>query len=244
MINKKTKFNKDSRNLLIAMLLGDGTICKSKYSNSMKIHQGRKQKEYTEWKIKQLCEAGIPNSGLLEYNTKSNFTHGEYWKNYVCWINSNPFINVLRRVIYKPVGKIFSRKLLNRVDARGLAIWYMDDGSLNFKKHTRLDGTKKVHGLFLRISTCLPKQYAQVYIDWLKEEWGVEFYLYHEGKKKDSYSLCCGTNEAIKFINIVKPYVSQVESMKYKIEYDLSQRLKLPIGSTSETDGNAQHATA
>lgn len=235
MKTKKTKFNKASRNLLIAMLLGDGTICKSKYSCQMKLHQGRNQKEYTEWKIEKLCEHGIPNSGLLEYKIKANFTKGEKWNNYVCWIKSNPFINVLRRVIYKPNGKTFSRKLLNRVNALGLAIWYMDDGSLNFKKHINLNGEKKIHGLFLRISTCLPKKIAQIYIDWLKEEWNINMYLCHEGKKEDSYSLCCGTNEAIKFINIIKPYVEQVPSMKYKIEYDLSHRLRLPIGCTQKT---------
>ena len=63
--------------------------------------------------------------------------------------------------------------------------------------------------------------------------------MVHEGKKKDSYSLCCGTNEAIKFINIVKDYVNEVPSMKYKIEYDLSHRLRLPIGCTPEDGGNA-----
>ena len=50
--------------------------------------------------------------------------------------------------------------------------------------------------------------------------------MFHEGKKEDSYSLCCGTKEGLKFIDIVKPYVEQVESMKHKIEYDLSQRTR------------------
>ena len=236
MRTKKTKFNKESRNLLIGMLLGDGSICKGVNNCYMKLHQGRKQKEYTEWKASKLDEFGIPNSGVSEYCMKTNFTKGEKWASYVCRIKNNPFVNVLRRVVYKPEGKIFSRKLLNRVTALGLAIWYMDDGSLNFKKHTNKNGEKKIHGLFLRISTCLPKQHAQVYIDWLKEEWGVTFYMVHEGKKEDSYSLCCGTNEAIKFINIVKKYVEEVPSMKYKIEYDLSHRLRLPIGCTPEKE--------
>lgn len=242
MIMKKTKFNKESRNLLIAMLLGDGTICKAKNSTSvsMKIHQGRHQKEYAEWKAKQLNDFGIPNSGVVEYKTKTNFTKGEAWSNYVCRIHSNPFIQALRRVIYKPEGKIFSRKLLNRIDARGLAIWYMDDGSLNFKKHKLVNGSYKIHGIFLRISTCLPKDILQTYIDYFKEVWNINFYMYHEGSKKDSYSLNCGTNEAIKFINIVKSYVNEVPSMRYKIEYDLSHRLRLPIGCTPE-GGNAQH---
>ena len=235
MIMKKTKFNKESRNLLIAMLLGDGSICASKNTTYMKLHQGRKQKEYTEWKSKKLDEFGIPNSGVTEYQMKTNFTHGEKWSSYVCRIRSNMFIKVLRRVVYKNGKKTFSRKLLNRVSALGLAIWYMDDGSLNFKKHTNLNGEKKIHGIFLRISTCLPKEQAQIYIDWLKDEWKVNFYMIHEGKKEDSYSLCCGTNEAIKFINIIKAYVEEVPSMKYKIEYDLSHRLRLPIGCTQGT---------
>ena len=48
--------------------------------------------------------------------------------------------------------------------------------------------------------------------------------MVHEGRKEDSYSLCCGTKEGLKFIEIVKPYVSQVPSMIHKITYDLSQR--------------------
>ena len=56
------------------------------------------------------------------------------------------------------------------------------------------------------------------------EKWDIKFYMFHEGKKEDSYSLCCGTKEGIKFLNIVRPYVSQVPSMIHKITYDLSQR--------------------
>ena len=50
--------------------------------------------------------------------------------------------------------------------------------------------------------------------------------MFHEGKKEDSYSLCCGTKEGLKFIDIIKPYVSQVPSMIHKITYDLTQRKK------------------
>ena len=57
----KTKFNKESRNLIIGMLLGDGTI-----SNNyvFKLSHGENQKEYLEWKIKLLNEYGIKNNGL------------------------------------------------------------------------------------------------------------------------------------------------------------------------------------
>ena len=95
----------------------------------------------------------------------------------------------------------------------------MDDGALSFRK------TKdKIHGIYVRISTCSSKEENQVIIDYFKEEWNINFYQFKEGK--ETYSLCCGTKEAVKFIEIVKPYVSQIPSMTYKIHYDLSQRVK------------------
>lgn len=39
----------------------------------------------------------------------------------------------------------------------------------------------------------------------------------------------CGTYEALKFLDIVKPYVQQVPCMCYKIKYNLSGR-KRPVG--------------
>ena len=41
--------------------------------------------------------------------------------------------------------------------------------------------------------------------------------MFHEGRKSDSFSLCCGTKEGLKFIDIVKQYVEQVPSMLHKI---------------------------
>ena len=97
--------------------------------------------------------------------------------------------------------------------------YYMDDGHINYRK-----ANGKVHGFYIKIATCIPKEELQIIIDYFKEVWNIEFYMFHEGKKENSYSLCCGTKEGIKFINIVKPYVEQVPSMIHKIQYDLSQR--------------------
>lgn len=211
----KTKITKESRNLLIGLLIGDGTISNN---NVFKIAHCKEQQDYLEWKIKQLNEAGIRNNGLKWYTSTKGYNIGKQ----VCYTQLNilPFIKVLRRVVYKP-NKRLTRKLLNRLSARELAIWYMDDGYINYRK------TKgKIHGFYIKIATCLPKEELQEIIDYFKETWNIQFYMFHEGKREDSYSLCCGTNEGIKFINIIKEYVEQIPSMKHKIEYDLSQRVK------------------
>lgn len=210
----KTKITKESRNLLIALLLGDGTISNN---NVFKLSHCEKQRDYLEWKIEQLKNAGLRNNDLKEYISVKGYNIGK--KVYYTQLNIIPFIKVLRRVFYKPYKKLGNRKLLNRLDAKGIAIWYMDDGHINYRKTNG-----KVHGFYIKIATCIPKEELQIIIDYFKEVWDIEFYMFHEGKKENSYSLCCGTKEGIKFINIVKPYVEQVPSMIHKIQYDLSQR--------------------
>lgn len=230
----KTKLTKESRNLLIALLLGDGTIMNN---NVFKIAHCEQQKDYLEWKIKQLKGSGIRNSGLKTYVSSDGYNVGRTV--YYTELNIIPFIKVLRRVFYKPVKRIGNRKLLNRLDAKGIAIWYMDDGHINIRK----DKDGRPMGFYIKIATCLPKEELQTIIDYFKEVWNISFYMFHEGRKEDSYSLCCGTKEGLKFIEIVKPYVSQVPSMMHKITYDLSQRRrsldvhrKVEIGDTRKSE--------
>lgn len=208
----KTKFNKESRNLLISMLLGDGTISNN---NVFKLSHGYKQKEYLEWKINLLNEYGIKNNGLKEYVSAKGYNIGDVV--YYTQLSIIPFVKLLRRIIYKPKKNYANRKILNRLNALGVAIWYMDDGHINIRKTN-----DKIHGFYVKIATCLSKENNQIIIDYFKEVWNVSFYQFKEGK--ETYSLCCGTQEGIKFIEIVKPYIESCPSMIYKIQYDLSQR--------------------
>ena len=213
----KSKFTKTSRNLLIGLLLGDGTI-----SNNyvFKLAHCEAQKDYLEWKINLLKEAGIRNNGIKSYIKTRGYNTGV--PVYYTQLNIIPFVKVLRRVVYKEKKIIGNRKLLNRLSAREIAIWYMDDGHINIRKKK-----DKIIGFYIKISTCEPKEEVQTIIDYFKEVWNINFYMFHEGKKEDSYSLCCGTKEGLKFIELVKPYVLQVPSMIHKITYNLSQRNNL-----------------
>lgn len=210
----KTKINKESRNLLIGLLLGDGTI-----SNNyvFKLSHCEQQRDYLEWKIKLLGNNGIRANGVKEYISTCGYNSGK--KVLYTQLSIIPFIKVLRRVFYRPKKILGNRKLLNRLSAQEIAIWYMDDGCINIRK-----SKNKIHGFYIRIATCLPEKELQVVIDYFKEVWNISFYKISEGK--GTYSLCCGTKEGIKFINIVKPYVQQVPSMIHKIQYNLSQRTK------------------
>jgi len=202
----KTKINKESRDLLIALVIGDGTISNN---NVLKLSHCIEQEDYLRWKIEQLNACGLKNNGVKYYTSTCGYNTGKT----VCYtqLNTIPFIKLLRKIMYKPVKNY--TKLINRLDERGLAIWYMDDGHLNNRKYA--NGT--YHGFYIKIATCLPKQQCDEIIAKIYEKFDVKFYTFHEGKKEDSFSLCCGTTEAKKFIKIVKPYVEQIPSMLYKV---------------------------
>ena len=208
----KTKFTKQSRNLLIGMLIGDGTISNN---NVFKLSHGYKQKEYLEWKIQLLKDNAIRNNGLKGYTSSCRYNTGSTV--YYTQLSIIPFIKVLRRVIYKNKKNYSNRKILNRMDSLGIAIWYMDDGHINIRKTG-----DKIHGFYIKIATCVSEKEINILIDYFKEVWNVNFYKFSEGK--GTYSLCCGTKEGIKFIDIVKEHVNTCPSMMYKIQYDLSQR--------------------
>ena len=211
-ILKKTK--KEVKSLLIALLLGDGTI-----SNNyvFKLSHSEKQKDYLLWKINLLNEYGIKNNGLKEYTSSCGYNEGKTVL--YSQLSIIPIIKVLRRVFYKPKKYLGNRNLLNKLDRRGLAIWYMDDGHINIRKTG-----DKIHGFYVKISLCESEETVQNVIDYFKEEWDISFYRFSEGK--GTYSICCGTSEGIKFIDLIKEYVNEIPSMKYKIIYDLSQRTK------------------
>lgn len=210
----KTKINKESRNLLIGLLLGDGTISNN---NVFKIAHCEAQKDYLEWKVQQLKNCGIRNNGIKSYVKSVGYRPGV--NVYYTQLNIIPFIKVLRRIVYKGKKILGNRKLLNRLSARELAIWYMDDGHINIRKTNG-----RPCGFYIKISTCEPKQEVQTIIDFFKEQWNINFYMFHEGRKDDSFSICCGTKEGIKFLNLIKFYVLQVPSMVHKVTYDLTQR--------------------
>lgn len=217
----KTKLTKESRNLLIALLLGDGTISNN---NVFKLSHSETQRDYLEWKIQQLNEAGIRHNGIHEYTSSCGYNKGK--KVLYTQLKTSDFIKLLRRIFYKPKKYLGNKRILSRLDARGIAIWYMDDGCINYRV-----SNGKCHGFYIKISLCEDKETIQKVIEFFKENWNISFYPISEGR--GTYSLCCGTKEGIKFLEIVKPYVSEVPCMIHKITHDLSQRIKPLYGQES-----------
>lgn len=200
------KISKEKKSLLIAMLLGDGTIS-SNYV--FKLSHSEAQREFLEWKVKLLTDYGFKVNGVKEYISKCGYNEGK--KVLYSQLSINPTIKALRRSVYTP-KKTFTRRLLNWLDAQGLAIWYMDDGCINVntsKQRSTIQHT-------IKIATCVDESTVNIIINYFLEVWNIKFRKFPEGK--NTFSIASSSEEdCYKFISIVRPYIEQVPSLLYKI---------------------------
>lgn len=205
--------SKEQKRLLIALLIGDGTIS-SNYV--FKLSHSANQREYLEWKVELLNKLGIKNNGIKEYTSSCGYNKGK--EVIYSQLSLNPTIKVLRRSVYVP-KKTFTRNLLNWLDEQGLAIWFMDDGFININESEQRHGSIQRN---IRISTCVDKETCNMIIQYFKEIWNIEFRPFLE--KSKLFSIATKTNnDSDKLIEIVRPYVEQVPSLLYKIRNSLTK---------------------
>lgn len=213
------KLNKEQKSLLIALLLGDGTIS-SNYV--FKLSHSEEQREFLTWKHDLAVGLRFKLNGIKEYNCTCGYNKGKtvlYTQ-----FSINPTIKALRRSVYIP-KKTITRKLLNWLNPLGLAIWYMDDGCINV--NTSKQRSSIQHSI--RIATCVSQSIAEEIIKYFSEVWNIKFRLFHEGR--DTYSIVTSSeSDCRNFVAIIKPYVLQVPSLKYKIRSNFTKQefLELP----------------
>lgn len=208
----KRKVSKETKRLLIAMLLGDGTI-----SNNFvfKLCHSSDQEEYLLWKIKQLNQLSIKNNGLKHYISSTGYNVGKdviYTQ-----LSIQPIIKALRRTVYKPKKKI-TRNLLNWLDEKGLAIWFMDDGCINVNTSKQRSSIQHT----IKIATCVDLKTVEIIIKYFEERWNIKMRKFPEG---NGYSIATSSEEDCKkFVEIVKPFVKEVPSLLYKIRNNFTKQ--------------------
>lgn len=209
---KFIRLSKEQKSLLVALLIGDGTIS-SNYV--FKLSHSTSQREYLEWKVSLLDRFGIKNNGIKEYVSKCGYNAGR--SVLYSQMSLIPTIKALRRSVYIP-KKTITRKLLEWLNPLGLAIWYMDDGCINVNTSKQRSSIQHT----IKIATCVDSDTIKTIINYFEEVWNIHFRPFKEGK--DTYSIVSSSElDCKKFIKIVKSYIEQVPSFLYKIRKDLTK---------------------
>ncbi|MCZ2224516.1 MAG: phage terminase large subunit family protein [Chitinophagales bacterium] len=177
--------NEDQFQVVLGSFLGDGHLQKiGKNKFRLKIIHGIKQKEYCSWK-----------ANLFKVNAKVVKNNGFSKKDAVKFCTKTFYLN-------EDLPKIKNhcpQWVLDKLDLRGLAIWFMDDGSRN-NKNTFV------------FSTCGFDEDSQIRIVKKLKDFGInaEYRLY--GKY---YYIYLRTKEYEKLSNLVEPYIN--DNLNYKL---------------------------
>jgi DNA polymerase III subunit gamma/tau len=201
-------------NIVVGAAVGDGSIglTDSKMRGRLGLTQRVAQKDYLDYKVQLLGD--LAQTAPYYYNSDKTYSKtGTYHFSTV----SRPQIAQLHHELYDANGrKRITTAYLDKITTLGLALWYLDDGSLTTAKniYTRKDGsvtnypatrsTLSVHGF-------LPEE-AQLICRWLHDRWGVEARVTVTAKGPVIWLTLAGTDRLHQIISSHVP-----PSMEYKL---------------------------
>jgi hypothetical protein len=200
--------------LIAGMILGDGCVYIQKAGKNacFKLQHGPKQKDYLLYKAEILKELTEVRLGETKPNGKKNPN-----VNYTAETRVHPLYTRIREIVYPKGKRTVNKIILSWLNEQGLAIWYMDDGSLIKSYRLNKGGNRIIYRRELFLNTCaFNLEEHQLLQTFFLERFGIKFDIKLTSKKSGFYRLRAGALEANKFIEIVKPYI--VPSMEYKID--------------------------
>ena len=194
--------SKKTNQLILGTTLGDGHIRRHGKFCRLELCHSPKQKEYLKWKYRLLLEDNLVKSPPYLIMVGENKKYPQ-WR---CQTLSFPIFCEFRRKFYSKRKKRITRKLLNQLTLLGLAVWYMDDGSVSIHK--------KKYSRELHLNTYnYTKEEHEIIQHYFKKIWNISVKI---SKNKGRYRIALNATEGKKFLYLIKSHI--IDCMKYKID--------------------------
>lgn len=197
-------------------LLGDASLSRPKgnANSNLTLTHSPKQKKYLEFKkelFSQIHPLEFKFKKIDFYNKKSakNYTTFYYYTNYT------QYLTKLRHKFYPNGTKIVTPDILKKLTPLGLAIWWMDDGSLVIYERKDRNSINR----YATLATCsFSLEEHLIIIDYFKNTWNIIPKLVkRRNSNKEYYVLMFPMKQFTKFVDIIKPHI--IPSMYYKIDF-------------------------
>lgn len=200
---------------LAGMTLGDANVYMRQKNACIRIDHSTKQTEYCLWK-REIVEKVIHTR--LNYWTHFNpVTNKEYYHIRFASL-VHPVFTYLHSCFYPNNKKLITRSNLRMLSPLGLAIWYMDDGSMSWHKGMRgnfkiIIGRESIIAANSRTIEELEtvKSYFKLYWDIT-----VKIYKSQYRKGRQEYRIVMNVTNFHRFFKLIEPFV--VKSMQYKVD--------------------------
>ena len=210
----------DKKSFIIGMLLGDACtrLGKNAVNYNISCTHNPSQYEYLLWKMEILKENLTKNYWLNDKITKftgkgvNDGNKGKEYLMHVGTLGTDSLVTKVRKEMYQENLKMAPMSVLHQLTPIGLAVWYMDDGSLSYRKNP--NGSIKSRNVTLHIQGFDYQSQLNI-VQYFKEKWGIETKLH---KARDKYKLWMNAPNSIKFLKIIAQYVNQVPCIQYKLD--------------------------
>lgn len=195
---KNMKLNSIVEQILIGSMCGDGGISKSKANRNARFNEAHniKEKDYLLWKKRKLGQQFI----MREYK-RTYMYEGEKCNTIMIYSLVHPILTELHKIFY-PTSKghkIMPYVLLEKLNALGLAIWYMDDGNKWYNY----------------CCIAIHKQNVKNIIKFFRKKLNMRVSVDRDKRSNKAY-VRLNVTDTQRFFSIISPYIHF--SMRYKIE--------------------------
>lgn len=191
--------NEEQKDIIIGTILGDGYIEFNGFHGSrLQIKQSNEHRDYVFWlydKLENLCKS----TPKQRSDTKQ-------------WYFSTRHLNILtefKGIFYKNGKKIIPKKMKDfLVSPMSLAVWYMDDGRLDFRE--------KYHcSIILNTDSFIVKD-VEVLTDILKDKFGIASAIHNSLCRGRRYpKIYIGKESRDRFFSFIRPFI--VDCFQYKL---------------------------
>lgn len=204
--------SQEQQQLVLGSLLGDG-YCNRK-RQIIKFCQCEKQKEYLEYKY-----------SFFNSDEVYGIYKREYKEGYIGYSFEFPNIKHKYDTLYSYIGKYLysnegrkkiSPSYLKELSPLGLAIWWMDDGSLCNSKGNRWGKL---------CTECFNYEEHILLQKYFKNKWDIDVKITKE--KNKYYFINFNATALKKLISVIYKYVLEVPCMVYKIDMNYKNNLNL-----------------
>lgn len=191
-------FTQEQKDVMYGSILGDGYLrSTSGISWSLAFSHGEKQLDYLKWKY-DLFEKFVTTK---KFGVAFRDFHGNAPVHSFATI-SHPEITAFYHLTHPDGKKLVTKEWLDLLSPLSLAVWYMDDGSLN-----------KRYGTIVLSTNAYSLQEQELMIDFFEKKHGLHAKL--EKRRNDQYALRINASESKAFRSIIADYVP--DCMSYKL---------------------------
>ena len=217
--------------------MGDGCLRHQVTYPNLVLSHSKRQFEYLRWKVGRLNRIfGIKQPiKEREFTNQTGVFPGCQW-----WSNQQELLLPLYKELYPQGVKTLTPSFLRDISLEGLAVIYMDDGSLQLRKRGKSTQTGEpyIRERIVELALYVPYDTALFVSDWIESLTGASLTPREPMRTKspDKWNLRGNGTQARLFVEALKPYGCKAMSYKFDLRYDT--RTNRGKSKWSEADRN------